>query len=81
MGPGDGLVEFGAGTILSVGEPGSLSGPEWLQPLCLVNPAYWTLEGLRAALLEGHGLARLAPILAANVLFGAFGAVAAGGPA
>jgi ABC-2 type transport system permease protein len=44
--------------------------PDWLQPLAQVNPAYWSLVGLRASLLEGQGLAELAPVLGKLVLSG-----------
>jgi ABC-2 type transport system permease protein len=33
--------------------------PEWLQPLSRISPAYYMLEGMRAALLSGSGVREL----------------------
>lgn len=47
------------------------SMPAWLQPLTLLNPVRYYIEILRAALLEGAGLADLWTQAAALALFGA----------
>jgi ABC-2 type transport system permease protein len=44
--------------------------PGWLQPLANVNPVYWSLVGLRQALLEGYGPAQVAPVLGKLALSG-----------
>jgi len=44
--------------------------PRWLQPLAQVNPVYWTLTGLRQALLEDYSLAQVAPVLGKLALSG-----------
>jgi ABC-2 type transport system permease protein len=36
--------------------------PSWLQPLSQISPAYYMLEGMRAALLEGAGVGELLPV-------------------
>ena len=35
--------------------------PAWLQPLSRISPAYYMLEGMRAALLDGDGVGTLLP--------------------
>lgn len=42
----------------------------WLQPLAQVNPIYWTLIGLRQALLENYTIAQVAPVLGRLALSG-----------
>jgi ABC-2 type transport system permease protein len=44
--------------------------PRWLQWLSMVNPVYWTLTGLRQALLENYSLAQVAPVLGKLALSG-----------
>ncbi|MDQ3024525.1 MAG: ABC transporter permease [bacterium] len=44
--------------------------PDWLQPLVQVNPLYWSLIGLRQALLEGYSVAQVAPVLGRLALSG-----------
>jgi ABC-2 type transport system permease protein len=45
--------------------------PEWLQTLARFVPVTYSLEGMRAALLGGAGMAELWPSLRALLLFGA----------
>lgn len=62
--------------MLAAGLGGALctvaSFPEWAQPLARLSPAYWALDAVRAASLDGAGLADVAPQL---VALGAFVAV------
>lgn len=44
--------------------------PQWLQPLAYLSPGTYTLRAARAALLEGAGLAQLAPDIALLVGIG-----------
>ena len=44
--------------------------PAWMAASAYINPVYWALEAVRAALLEGQGVVEMLPVLGALLLTG-----------